>query len=715
MDSLSFLVSVLAAGFRVMAAGAASYDVREAYGRLISLIRERGGGNRLSLLKRMSIKGEALNPGRNSRWPRETRPLVELADDSDVREAAGFLLYALAKVSVDVIASAQVAKYSIHGHKFARAWRQLSLSVGDDQGEEPAPLRRGGFGGTGTELSSAVGTVVLPVADRDDGEPLSIEIGKTDFFAYRIDENLTYAGPLPALPYYPGGDTDGSGVDSGAVSGDDSGDRPESPAEEPAPQNPRVIDANLLVERFVPGGSATLTVVLRLPDKPARGKWQGGATLGAADDPMRIEVVAQGFTLVSEPPAPFLIPADRDSAPVAFELNIEEAGQRWLHILVIQNGRLCGELVINDFSSLGQGPVQQGARSTVRNIYEADLTMVVRSGDGRIEVSSPRERACLDHVPMTGFKYPEAPFRALLADRLRSLYDGSADPDWAAHELQLVGAELAKCLPPDCVRLLRRADIRTVMLRHEDDFDFPFELCYLDDADDPFFVGDRIAICRWYLGVNNPPDVVTKRVGKVAFLTGGVEASDIDREFLEKHYPGRMIVFDKHADVVEKLFKTADFDLIHFTGHCRQKDQSLAGLELADGTFLRAIDIGQLERERIFAAAQPFVFLNACSSAQPYLGLVQRGSFVHRFVTSRASAVVGTLWPVAGAVANEFAQHFYGELARKPIGEALLAAKAALVDDGAAIEPASSITRLARQVAVRSYCLFANPDLRLVE
>jgi CHAT domain-containing protein len=133
---------------------------------------------------------------------------------------------------------------------------------------------------------------------------------------------------------------------------------------------------------------------------------------------------------------------------------------------------------------------------------------------------------------------------------------------------------------------------------------------------------------------------------------------------------------------------------------------------------LRLIEIGQLESERTFAAAQPFVMLNACASAQPYLGLTHRGSFAHRFVTSRACAVVGTLWPVAGAVANEFADRFYTELASKPIGQALLAAKLALVQDDAGssggTEEVSPLRRLARQVAVRSYCLFANPDLRLV-
>jgi CHAT domain-containing protein len=159
--------------------------------------------------------------------------------------------------------------------------------------------------------------------------------------------------------------------------------------------------------------------------------------------------------------------------------------------------------------------------------------------------------------------------------------------------------------------------------------------------------------------------------------------------------------------------------LIHFTGHCRQQDTTSGGLELADGSLLRLIEIGQLESERAFATAQPFVMLNACASVRPYLGLTHNGSFAHRFVTSRACAVVGTLWPVVGAVANEFAQRFYGELAaNKPIGRALLDAKLALVqkdlNDANSAGEVTSLRQLARQVAVRSYCLFANPDLRLI-
>ena len=187
----------------------------------------------------------------------------------------------------------------------------------------------------------------------------------------------------------------------------------------PPPGAMRTIDANLRAERFAPGETATLTVVIRLPSNPARGKWQSTATVDRNLGPARGILEAQGFTVVSEPPPPFEVPDDRDTAPVAFELRIEEANHRWLHIVLTQGGRPAGELTINDFSGVGHRPAQQGVSSTFRSVAEADLMLVVRHADGRIEVCSPRDRASLDHVTMTGFRYPAIPFRELLADRLR--------------------------------------------------------------------------------------------------------------------------------------------------------------------------------------------------------------------------------------------------------------------------------------------------------
>jgi len=493
----------------------------------------------------------------------------------------------------------------------------------------------------------------------------------------------------------------------------------EKPKAEPAVQlkeQTRIIDANLLADRFVPGAVATLTVAIRLPENLSRGKWQRQAKINPGKGPIHVLVNAQGFEAISEPPPPIVLPADRDSAPIAFELRILEASERWLHVLVTQAGFTVGQLVINDFSAIGAGPVHNAARTAVCTLLEADLTLLVRTGERRIEAYSPRDRACLSGITISDFQQPTQPFSDILRNRLKKLYDERADAEETARDLQIFGVEMAKLLPSDLIKLLRLTGIHSLMLLHEEDFEFPIELCYLDDEKDPFFVGDRMAVCRWYMGVTNPPDVTAKRIRKVAFLRGR-DAYEADENLLNRLYPGRMETFTRKADVIEQLFKTVDFDLIHFTGHCRVNDQGMGGLGLADESFLRLIDIGQLESERAFTKAQPFVMVNACASGQPFVALTNRDSFPHRFVTSQACAFIGTLWPVSGPVANEFARHFYAELlAGKPIGLALLAAKEALRDQDAERGEAavSPQRKLARQVALRSYCLFANPDLRLV-
>jgi hypothetical protein len=429
-----------------------------------------------------------------------------------------------------------------------------------------------------------------------------------------------------------------------------------------------------------------------------------------------VSVDARGFELISEPPGPIDLPENRDTPPLAFQLRVLEARERWIHILVIQAGQVVAELAINDFSAFENNGVIHNC-SKLHRVEGADLVLVVHSKDSHVEAYSPAGRASLHGVDLGELRYPSEKARALLRQRLKSLYDADADADATARELKLIGVELAKCLPQDLADLLRRKDIRTVMLRHEDSFEFPFELCYLDSQTDPFFVGDRIAICRWYLGVACPPDVTEKIVRKVAVLKGSTDASRIDEAHLGKLFPNQTVTFCRRSDIIDLVFKTHDFDLIHFTGHCRVDEAGRGGLELADGSFLTLLEVGQLEEERRFAEAEPFVMLNACASGQSYMVLTDRGSFAHRFITSRACAVVGTLWPVAGPVANDFTQRLYAHLDKgESIGRALLSAKVELLerDVGRPETEMLRLQKLARQVAVRSYCLFANPDLRLI-
>ena len=530
-----------------------------------------------------------------------------------------------------------------------------------------------------------------------------------DFIAERISRT---AGGLRAEEIRAGGDvrfSDISGstiISRSVVDGamNKIGDRSDTKVE-------RTIDAHLIAPSFVHGQIVTLTVTLRLPKSELLGQFKGVALLSQDDGPVNVHLEAQGFTIVSEPPPPLTLVANRDSAPAAFQLRIEDNIDRWLHIIIMQSGRVAGELVINQFDSLTSEKLGQ-ASTPMMFTQDADLAVIIQQ-DAAI-ISSPRNRACRFFERIPGIKPLAMPFRAMLQSRLKALYDSSGDPETTARELKIVGVELARCLSQELTGLLRRTDVRIVLLRHDENFDFPLELCYIDDDVDPFFVGDCKVICRWFLGIANPPDVVEKRIRRVAFLRGLDKAATIDERTLTANYPNRTTTLTSLAAVRNQLFMSSDFDLIQFTGHCEITEAGVGGLQMADGSFVRMIDVGQLKTEREFARAQPFVLLNACTSAQPYVSAIDKDSFAHRFITSQACAFIGTLWPVAGAVANDFADAFHLAMKEKTVASALLAAKLAIVEKAKQTnEGDTSVLAIAQQVAARSYCLFAHPDLRL--
>jgi CHAT domain-containing protein len=109
------------------------------------------------------------------------------------------------------------------------------------------------------------------------------------------------------------------------------------------------------------------------------------------------------------------------------------------------------------------------------------------------------------------------------------------------------------------------------------------------------------------------------------------------------------------------------------------------------------------------------VILNGCATGTAYVSLTGQDSFAHRFLQVSASAFVGTMWPIEDRVAQEFASLFYSELARgREISVAFLAAKTRLrqVRDAKGRERTGD-ERVARNVAVRSYCLFASPGFKI--
>jgi hypothetical protein len=345
---------------------------------------------------------------------------------------------------------------------------------------------------------------------------------------------------------------------------------------------------------------------------------------------------------------------------------------------------------------------------------QPDLTIIVHPLGRDLMVSSPRDRACLDHVSIPGISISADGFDTFLSKTLRALYDQNRSVAETERQLRVVGHQIGQCLPSDLRSLLLRPDVRTVMLCHDGNFNFPLELCLLEDKDDHFFLGDRIAVSRRYLGVSL--DTVYRHVRRVAFLRGEGDAAARDEAILNDLYPGRITTFPSVASVRNDLFGSREFDLIQFTGHFSARSSEPSEMRMKDGSVIQVEEIGLLASEREFLATEPFVILNGSSTAELRFGRRHLGSFADRFVTCRACAVVGTLWPVPALCANEFTAVFHEALRAKAVSDALLSTKLEIlgrVAQSADETELTTIKDIGCLVGVRSYVLFADPNLRL--
>jgi hypothetical protein len=471
----------------------------------------------------------------------------------------------------------------------------------------------------------------------------------------------------------------------------------------------RVLDVNLLGGPIAPGHIVTLTAAILLLGSHRHGAWWKEVEADPAAGPLTFRLETSGFKIISPLPPPIPLPEDEDSQTCSFVLKVLDAMSRWITVIVMQDGRQIASLVITDFRQL-EGAEVPGYNAPVRCVRSPDLTLLVRRLDRHVEAYSPSAVLNLHGVDWGELKQPAGDAAKMLRAQLRGLYDPSATSLMTELDMKIIGAQLARCLPADLADVLKSGRVRTLMLHHEDTFDFPFELCFLED----FFVGDVIAICRWYLGVSSFPDVVDKDIGRVAILAGDADASKMDTEMVKEMFGARAIVITSRDEALAKLFGTREFDLVHFVGHCSPNKYGVGCLELQDGSAISVMEIGQIKDISKFSAATPFVMLNGCSTGNPYVTFTGPDSFAHRFVEARACAFIGTLWPVEEAVAGKFARLFYTHLidGTHTVGTALLRAKKALVTLEVG-EQLTEMQKVARYVAARSYCLFANPDLRL--
>jgi CHAT domain-containing protein len=149
-----------------------------------------------------------------------------------------------------------------------------------------------------------------------------------------------------------------------------------------------------------------------------------------------------------------------------------------------------------------------------------------------------------------------------------------------------------------------------------------------------------------------------------------------------------------YADVSREL-DTLDYDVLHYAGHATYDEsrEGAGGLLLADGQVLTADDLSiRRNLPRLF-------FANGCRSAQTGTELSADPAratrdLVHGLLRAGVRAFIGSMWEVDDAAGETFATGFYdklagqGEEASAPVGEAVRAAREAVVAAHGEHEPA---------------------------
>ena len=481
-----------------------------------------------------------------------------------------------------------------------------------------------------------------------------------------------------------------------------------SPPEHSDQQESRILDVDMNGGPLVTGTELFLTAAVLLRGSKTFGKWAATIGFDPKAGPVMFHVTASGFDLLSNNKISLVVPVDSDSKRVVFSLRVTEAHVHWICLTLFQEGDQIGQITINDFSALDKAK-GQNQQDSVGIFFHSDLTLIARSNSSIIEAwSEPKN---LNGVSLKEFKAPDQRQRVMVRDAIAMLYDPSADPKEQERELKIVGAELRKCLPDDLTTLLTSGEVKTLCLQHDKGVDFPFELCWFDESGGGFFLGDRIAVCRWFMGTHRVPKPRKTPVSNVAVLLGRSAASKRAAQMLKGVLP-EFRTFKTKKDVVENILKKKDFDILHFIGHCI-RDKKGASLELAQGK-IEMMSIGQLKEETVFGERKPFVTLNGCSTTASYVSLFEEDSFAYRFVEAQACGFLGTLWSVDGRVANAFSRLFYrGLVSGLNVREALMKAKAKLLGEVKRDGESGKPNPVAVHVAARSYCIFANPDLRL--
>jgi hypothetical protein len=263
----------------------------------------------------------------------------------------------------------------------------------------------------------------------------------------------------------------------------------------------------------------------------------------------------------------------------------------------------------------------------------------------------------------------------------------------AADTLRLRGANLFQTLLPADLRAALwdlRDRVGTVQITSDEAW-IPWEVCCLIGRDgdgrnvEGGFFAEAFPVTRWLHDAAAPDRFRFDEWALVVPKNSRLPSADVEAQHIrDLHRSDRKVtsVAARFADVTAAM-ESERYFAFHFCGHASAGSNTngdKAAIELEERESLTAdLVAGTVENA---LRTRPFIFLNACQSAQGGRTLTGVGGWAHRFIRPTfdryaASAFVGSYWSVYDTAAFAFAKALYDGilLDRKPMGEAVRAAR----------------------------------------
>lgn len=409
----------------------------------------------------------------------------------------------------------------------------------------------------------------------------------------------------------------------------------------------------------------------------------------------------EGLSVIGNSDGEIEVVDPQPEAPLTFQLKAGGVGTGKIRVLAVCDGTTLAALTLTTSiveSAEAAGVVEEKMQIDAGPRSQPDLTVCIFERERTLDFelwSADGAFYRRKFGPVDIKVNPQEYFRSQFRDIESLRLDTAQQRKDAQDRLARKGANLFdQVIPAELKALLwdMRERITTVQISSDEPW-IPWEFCRLKGKQDGRvvegkFFAEAFWVTRWLTGAGPPRTITIDNLALVVPGDSNLAQAPSEKAFMLGLANGKRKVTElwpTYATVTQAMEK-GEYDAWHFTGHARadqasDADQSV--IELAERDELKPEDIaGAVEN---VLHSRPFIFLNACQSAQAGVSLTGLGGWAKRFIQPAtsdrtASAFVGTYWSVYDDAALAFTKALYHGLLSegKPIGQAARDARLAI-------------------------------------